>query len=68
MVPTKQLTFGHVVPVSALSGLGMDQLKAVIRHSLDQHAATAEESSHQDRLQVLRKTASMPVWGNSSAL
>ncbi|KAG7242245.1 hypothetical protein INR49_024291 [Caranx melampygus] len=54
MIPKKYMTFKHVVPVSATTGFGIDQLKSCIRESLDEDAAMATKAIHQERLQALR--------------
>lgn len=64
MVPKKNMTFGEVVPVSALTGLGIERLKHSIRETLDEDAAEDTNAFHQERLQTLRRTmSSTPVWG-----
>lgn len=54
MIPKNNITFRHVVPVSASTGFGVDRLKSCIRESLDEDAAMATKAIHQDRLQALR--------------
>ena len=54
MIPKNYLTFGHVVPVSASTGFGVDHLKSCIRESLDEDATTETKAIHHDRLQALR--------------
>nr|XP_019948790.1 PREDICTED: GTP-binding protein 10 [Paralichthys olivaceus] len=57
MIPTKYMTFRHVVPVSATTGFGIDNLKSCIRESLDEDDAMATKAIHQERLQALRQTS-----------
>lgn len=54
MIPKRYMTFRHVVPVSATTRFGIDQLKRCIRESLDEDAAMATKAIHQERLQALR--------------
>ncbi|KAK5862301.1 hypothetical protein PBY51_017712 [Eleginops maclovinus] len=54
MIPKTYMTFRHVVPVSALTGFGIDHLKSCIRESLDEDAAMETKAVHQQRLQTLR--------------
>lgn len=54
MIPKNYLTFRHVVPVSAITGFGVDQLKTSIRQSLDEQAAAETQAIHQEKLQELR--------------
>uniref|UniRef100_UPI0037E946A4 GTP-binding protein 10 n=1 Tax=Semicossyphus pulcher TaxID=241346 RepID=UPI0037E946A4 len=54
MKPKNYLSFRHVLPVSALTGFGIDHLKSCIRESIDEDAATETKAIHQERLQALR--------------
>ncbi|XP_034553285.1 GTP-binding protein 10 [Notolabrus celidotus] len=54
MKPKNFLSFRHVVPVSALTGFGIEHLKSCIRESLDESAETISKAIHQERLQTLR--------------
>lgn len=54
MIPRNQMTFRHVVPVSASSGFGIEHLKSCIRESLDEDAVMEAKATHNDRLQALR--------------
>ncbi|XP_041649694.1 GTP-binding protein 10 [Cheilinus undulatus] len=54
MKPKNFLSFQHVVPVSALTGLGIEHLKSCIRESIDEGAETESRAIHQERLQALR--------------
>lgn len=55
MIPNNFITFRHVVPVSALTGFGVDHLKSCIRLSLDEYAAMETATMHQEKLQALRR-------------
>lgn len=54
MIPNNYLTFRHVVPVSAITGFGIDQLKTSIRQSLDEQVTAETQAIHQEKLQELR--------------
>ncbi|KAL6489360.1 hypothetical protein MHYP_G00031010 [Metynnis hypsauchen] len=66
MIPSTFLHFKHTVPVSALTGLGLPRLKALIRQSLEEQDAMETESQRTDRLQELRRevpVVAKPAWG-----
>lgn len=54
MIPRRNLNFRHIVPVSAVTGFGINHLKSCIRQSLDEDAVMAAKTIHQERLQSLR--------------
>ncbi|KAK5922310.1 hypothetical protein CgunFtcFv8_019584 [Champsocephalus gunnari] len=54
MIPKNYMTFRHVVPVSALTGSGIDYLKSCMRESLDEDDAMENKDVHQQRLQRLQ--------------
>ncbi|XP_012721186.2 GTP-binding protein 10 [Fundulus heteroclitus] len=54
MMPNNFVTFRHVMPVSALTGFGVDRVKSCIRLSLDERAAMEMSTVHQEKLQALR--------------
>lgn len=54
LIPKNCITFRHVVPVSASTGLGIDRLKRCIRESLDEDAEMPNRTVHDERLQTLR--------------
>ncbi|XP_072250396.1 GTP-binding protein 10 [Leuresthes tenuis] len=54
MIPNNYMTFRHVVPVSAITGFGIDHLKTCIRLSLDEDATVETSAIHQKKLQSLR--------------
>uniref|UniRef100_A0AAQ5X0A9 GTP-binding protein 10 n=1 Tax=Amphiprion ocellaris TaxID=80972 RepID=A0AAQ5X0A9_AMPOC len=53
MIPKNYLTFRHVVPVSAITGFGINHLKSCIRQSLDEDAAAETKAVHLEKLQAL---------------
>ncbi|XP_066538535.1 GTP-binding protein 10 isoform X2 [Hoplias malabaricus] len=64
--PKNFLHFKHILPVSALTGLGLPLLKTVIRQSLEEQAAMDTESKRNEKLQELRRmvpVTAKPVWG-----
>lgn len=68
MIPKSFLQFKHTVPVSALTGLGLPHLKAVIRESLEEQEATESERHRIEKLHKLKMdipVVSKPVWGQS---
>ncbi|CAL8290767.1 unnamed protein product [Merluccius merluccius] len=50
MIPRTNLAFRDVVPISTVTGSGIDQLKRCLRQSLDKDAARVTEALHGDRL------------------
>ncbi|RVE62695.1 hypothetical protein OJAV_G00159470 [Oryzias javanicus] len=54
MIPKNYLTFRHVLPVSAMTGLGIDHLKSCIRQSLDEEDTLESRDVLQEKLQALR--------------
>ncbi|XP_068998916.1 GTP-binding protein 10 [Embiotoca jacksoni] len=54
MIPKNYMTFRHVVPVSAITGFGIDHLKSCIRQSLDEDATMETKAFRQEKLQALR--------------
>ncbi|XP_028327159.1 GTP-binding protein 10 [Gouania willdenowi] len=57
MIPKNYLTFKHIIPVSTITGLGIDHLKSSIRQSLDEDAVKQTEGFHQEKLQTLKSKA-----------
>ncbi|KAK6490781.1 GTP-binding protein 10 isoform X1 [Huso huso] len=55
VVPRCTLHFNHIVPVSASSGYGIQELKKCIRNSLDEQATSQNEEDHREKLQELHK-------------
>lgn len=66
MQPKSFLHFKHTVPVSALTGLGLPDLKAVIRKSLEEQEAMESERHRIEKLEKLRRkipVVSKTTWG-----
>ncbi|XP_064195247.1 GTP-binding protein 10 isoform X1 [Anguilla rostrata] len=61
LVPKSGLGFRHVVPISAATGLGVEELKACIRGSLDEQAAAQTEEERTRRVQELRGARPPPT-------
>ncbi|XP_041845027.1 GTP-binding protein 10 [Melanotaenia boesemani] len=53
MIPKNQMTFRHIVPVSVITGFGIDHLKSCIRRSLDEDTIMESSAVHQEKLQAL---------------
>lgn len=66
MIPKSFLHFKSIVPVSALTGLGLPYLKSVIRESLEQQEAIESERQRIEKLEELRREIPVvpkPTWG-----
>ena len=64
MIPRTNLAFRDVIPVSTITGLGLDKLKRRLRGSLDEEASKGSEPLHRERLGALRPGRTpLPVWG-----
>ncbi|XP_063099160.1 GTP-binding protein 10 [Cavia porcellus] len=50
MIPEKTVTFQHIIPISAITGEGIEELKNCIRKSLDEHARQENEAYHKKQL------------------
>lgn len=55
MIPNEYIKFKHIVPVSALTGFGIEDLKSCIRLSLDEEADAETEAAHEEKLHELRR-------------
>ncbi|KAM9310808.1 GTP-binding protein 10 [Pholidichthys leucotaenia] len=55
MIPKNYLSFRHVVPVSTITGFGINDLKRCIRQSLDEQAIIESKVMHREKLQSLRQ-------------
>lgn len=55
MIPNEYINFKCIVPVSALTGFGVEHLKNCIRRSLDEDANAKTEVVHEDKLHALRQ-------------
>lgn len=55
MIPNEYITFKDIIPVSALSGFGIEHLKSCIRQSLDEEADAETKVTHKEKLHELRR-------------
>ncbi|XP_048881165.1 GTP-binding protein 10 [Brienomyrus brachyistius] len=62
MMPKSSLSFRHILPVSAMTGHGIEDLKTCIRQTLDEQAAAETADLHRACLQELRDTG----WPNTT--
>lgn len=54
MIPNEFINFTHIIPVSALTGFGIEDLKSCIRRSLYEEADAEAKVVLEDKLQELR--------------
>ncbi|XP_072910671.1 GTP-binding protein 10 [Hemitrygon akajei] len=54
MVPMRQVQFKHIIPISSLTGYGIEELKNCIRKSLDDQDDLENEHYRLEKLQKLR--------------
>ncbi|XP_068091635.1 GTP-binding protein 10 [Hyperolius riggenbachi] len=64
LVPECQINFKHVLPVSAISGQGIEELKHCIRGSLDEQAELEIQETAEERLRSLHTASSSGVRDN----
>ncbi|XP_070280317.1 GTP-binding protein 10 [Myotis yumanensis] len=50
MIPERTMEFEHIIPISAITGEGIDELKNCIRKSLDEHADRENDAYHKKQL------------------
>ncbi|XP_032161141.1 GTP-binding protein 10 isoform X2 [Mustela erminea] len=50
MIPERTVEFQHIIPISAITGEGIDELKNYIRKSLDEHANQEDDAYHKKQL------------------
>lgn len=50
MIPEKTMEFQHIIPISAITGEGIDELKNYIRKSLDKHTSQEDDAYHKKQL------------------
>ncbi|XP_003782703.1 GTP-binding protein 10 [Otolemur garnettii] len=50
MIPEKTMEFQHIIPISAVTGEGIEELKNCIRKSLDEHANQENDTYHKKQL------------------
>lgn len=55
MIPKEFIEFKHIIPVSALTGFGIEHLKSCIRQSLDEEADVQTKAVHEKKLDELRR-------------
>ncbi|KAM5157938.1 GTP-binding protein 10 [Mantella aurantiaca] len=58
LIPEQQITFTHILPVSAVSGEGIQELTRCIRRSLDEEAELEIQKAAQEKLRNLHKISS----------
>ncbi|XP_004602225.2 GTP-binding protein 10 [Sorex araneus] len=56
MIPERTLEFQHIVPISAFTGEGIDELKNCIRKSLDEQADQENDAYHKKQLHTLQSS------------
>ncbi|XP_023400217.1 GTP-binding protein 10 isoform X3 [Loxodonta africana] len=54
MIPERTMEFQHIIPVSAITGEGIEELKNCIRKSLDEQANQENDAYHKKQLLNLR--------------
>nr|KAF6418467.1 GTP binding protein 10 [Rousettus aegyptiacus] len=50
MIPERTVEFQHIIPISAITGEGIDELKSCLRKSLDEHANRENYAYHKKQL------------------
>lgn len=50
MIPEKLVKFEHVIPISAVTGDGIEELKSCLRESLDALASQESDAHHKKQL------------------
>ncbi|XP_074196802.1 GTP-binding protein 10 isoform X1 [Rhinolophus sinicus] len=50
MIPARTMEFQHIIPISAITREGIDELKNCIRKSLDEHADQENDAYHKKQL------------------
>lgn len=59
MIPERTMEFQHIIPISAITGEGIDELKNCIRKSLDEHADQENDAYHKKQLLNLQISNTM---------
>ncbi|KAM8771293.1 GTP-binding protein 10 [Rhynchonycteris naso] len=54
MIPERTMEFQHIIPISAVTGEGIDELKNCIRKSLDEYADQENDAYHKKQLLKLQ--------------
>lgn len=60
MIPERTMEFQHIIPISAITGEGIDELKSYIRTSLDEHANQEDDTYHKKQLLNLQISNTIP--------
>lgn len=66
VIPKSLMHFTHIVPVSAMTGLGLPLLKSLIRQSLEEQDTVETEAQRSQKVLELRREippSSIPSWG-----
>lgn len=50
MIPERTMEFKHIIPISAITGEGIDELKNCVRKTLDEHADQENNAFHRKQL------------------
>uniref|UniRef100_A0A8C5L3K8 GTP-binding protein 10 n=1 Tax=Jaculus jaculus TaxID=51337 RepID=A0A8C5L3K8_JACJA len=50
MIPEKTMEFQHIIPISAVTGEGIEELKNCVRKSLDEHNSQENNAYHKKQL------------------
>ena len=50
MLPEKAVEFQHIVPISTVTGEGIEELKSCVRKSLDQQDSKDNDAHHREQL------------------
>uniref|UniRef100_A0A5F9DQH2 GTP-binding protein 10 n=1 Tax=Oryctolagus cuniculus TaxID=9986 RepID=A0A5F9DQH2_RABIT len=60
MIPERTMAFQHIIPVSAVTGEGIEELKNCIRKSLDEHADQGNDAYRKKQLLNLQTSSEPP--------
>uniref|UniRef100_A0A8C6R1R0 GTP-binding protein 10 n=1 Tax=Nannospalax galili TaxID=1026970 RepID=A0A8C6R1R0_NANGA len=58
LIPEKAIEFQHIIPISAVTGEGIEELKNCIRKSLDEHDDQEKDAYHKEQLLNLQSSSS----------
>lgn len=58
MIPEKAIEFQHIIPISAVTGEGIEELKNCIRESLDEQDDKENDAFHNKQLLSLQRSGS----------
>uniref|UniRef100_A0A8C5L6X8 GTP-binding protein 10 n=1 Tax=Jaculus jaculus TaxID=51337 RepID=A0A8C5L6X8_JACJA len=59
MIPEKTMEFQHIIPISAVTGEGIEELKNCVRKSLDEHNSQENNAYHKKQLLDLQTSKFM---------